>query len=129
MVRSHEIKPLDMSLELFISVFLAAALLTMCAMLATSQDTVSPSTQDVKHIQTTLPNSRNWVRFAALSVSRDWTESVVHLRGNVQVEMSESSKPTSHQVIILKADAVEYHEKTGEIDPYGNVRLTVEDLK
>ncbi len=99
------------------------------ALVARSQEAAGTAGQEVKHIQTTLPDTGYSVRFAALSISRDWNDSVVHLSGNVQVEMSARAKPASHQVMVLSADTVEFNEKTGEIIPYGNVRLTVRDIK
>ncbi len=113
----------------FVSALFIAAAMTVSIQPATSQDARSRSAiDDIKQIPTTLPNGSP-VRFAALNISRNWTESVVHLRGDVQVEIWISPKPATHQVMVLKADTVDYHEKTGEIEPYGNVRVTVEDVK
>lgn len=112
----------------FVSVLFIAAAITMSTQPAISQDATSGDTPDIKQIQTTLPAGTP-VRFAASSINRDWTESMVHLRGNVRVEMWISAKPTTHQVIFLRADTVDYDENTGEIKPYGNVRVTVEAVK
>ena len=32
-----------------------------------------------------------------------------------------------HKVIVLRADEADFYEKTGEIQPRGNVRVTVEE--
>ena len=51
-------------------------------------------------------------------------ESILQLRGNVQVTMC---APSSHGCdkwsILLRADAVDYNEQTREIDAHGNVRI------
>jgi lipopolysaccharide assembly outer membrane protein LptD (OstA) len=51
-------------------------------------------------------------------------ESVLQLRGNVQVRMC---APSSHGCekwsILLRADAVDYNEQTREIDAHGNVHI------
>jgi lipopolysaccharide assembly outer membrane protein LptD (OstA) len=50
--------------------------------------------------------------------------SVLQLRGNVQVKMC---APSSHGCekwsILLRADAVDYNEKTREIDAHGDVHI------
>jgi len=113
----------------FVSALFIAAAITVSTQPATSQDATSHSaSEDIKQIPTTLPNGSP-VRFAALNISRNWTESVVHLRGDVRVEIWISPKPATHQVMVLRADTVEYNEETGEIKPYGHVRVTVEDVK
>jgi lipopolysaccharide assembly outer membrane protein LptD (OstA) len=51
-------------------------------------------------------------------------ESVLQLRGNVQVTMCAPSRHGCEKYsILLRADAVDYNEKTREIDAHGDVRI------
>jgi hypothetical protein len=51
-------------------------------------------------------------------------ESVLQLRGNVQVTMCAPSQHGCDKwAIALRADAVDYNEKTREIDAHGNVHI------
>jgi lipopolysaccharide assembly outer membrane protein LptD (OstA) len=84
--------------------------------------------QDLKHILTAMPDGKGRLRLAATSVDTDWAASIVHLKGNVRVEIWTTAKNPG-QAMVLRADEVDYHENTGEISPRGNVRLTVEDAK
>jgi lipopolysaccharide assembly outer membrane protein LptD (OstA) len=55
-------------------------------------------------------------------------ESVLQLRGNVEVTMI-NCRPTSNvcdkSPMVLHADAVDYNEKTGEIDTHGDVHIVL----
>jgi hypothetical protein len=51
-------------------------------------------------------------------------ESVLQLRGNVQVMMcSPGGHGCDNGSILLRADAVDYNEKTGEMDVHGDVHI------
>jgi len=51
-------------------------------------------------------------------------ESVLQLRGNVQVTMcAPSSRGCEKWSILLRADAVDYNEQTREMDAHGNVHI------
>ena len=51
-------------------------------------------------------------------------ESVLQLRGNVQVMMcSPGRHGCDNGSIVLRADAVDYNEKTGEMDVHGDVHI------
>ena len=86
-----------------------------------SQTASSPDTQERKHIGTTMPNGTP-LTFVANSIEKNWVTSVVHLKGDVLVEIHASKSPT---VTVLHADEVDYDANTGDLTPRGNVNLTV----
>jgi hypothetical protein len=59
---------------------------------------------------------------APLGLSSAEMESLLQLRGSVEVMMC-SPDGCSHGSMVLRADAVDYHEKTHEIDAQGAVRI------
>jgi hypothetical protein len=74
------------------------------------------------------------VEFVASSAQRDLnslldltsadTRTVLQLRGNVQVTMcSPGSYGCDNGSVVLHADAVDYNEKTGDMDVRGNVHI------
>jgi len=60
--------------------------------------------------------------------SSDKTGDVLQLRGNVEVTMI-TCRPTGNlcdkSPLVLHADAVDYNEKTGEIDTHGDVHIVL----
>jgi lipopolysaccharide assembly outer membrane protein LptD (OstA) len=76
------------------------------------------------------------VELTASSIERDLSskasESILQLKGNVEVRMITCGRSKSHDngmvcdegSMVLHADAVDYDEKTGEISAHGNVHLT-----
>jgi lipopolysaccharide assembly outer membrane protein LptD (OstA) len=102
--------------------FFALGIAIACAM------TVGSGGQDLKHVLTAMPDGKGRLRLEATHIDKDWTASVVHLKGNVRMEIWTTAKNPG-QAMVLRADEVDYHENTGEISPRGNVRLTVEDAK
>jgi lipopolysaccharide assembly outer membrane protein LptD (OstA) len=104
-----------------------------CAMaivpqLAVSQSGTSNDAQGLKHVLTTMPDGKGRIRIAATRIDKDWASSVVHLKGDVRVEIWTTTRYPGHATV-LYADEVDYHENTGEISPRGNVRLMVEDAE
>ena len=83
---------------------------------------------DLKQISTTLPESSDAIRMTALSIDRDWTTSMVHLKGSVRVDMQQFSR-SGHRLLVIRADEADYNGKTGELVPRGNVRITQEEIK
>lgn len=79
---------------------------------------------ELKRVMTTAPENGGVLRMTAVSINRDWNPPVTHLTGQVLVEIL-SPPRTSHQVTIVRADQADYFEKTGEIVPRGNVRITI----
>lgn len=79
---------------------------------------------ELKRVMTTTPDNGGVLRMAAITINRDWNPPVTHLTGHVLVEIFNPPR-TSHQVTIVRADQADYFEKTGEIVPRGNVRITV----
>ena len=59
---------------------------------------------------------------APLGLSSAEMESLLQLRGSVEVMMC-SPDGCSHGSMVLRADAVDYHEKTHEIDAQGDVHI------
>jgi hypothetical protein len=56
-------------------------------------------------------------------------DSILELRGNVQVKICSPSRYGCEKgSLLLRANAVDYHEKTREIDAHGDVRI-VPDVK
>lgn len=108
---------------LVLAITCSMAIVSISALITKRDSHDSP---DAKHVFTTTPNGAH-VNFVANSVDKNWVTSIMHLEGAVRVEISPGRKPKS--TIILRADAVDYHEDTGEFSPSGNVRLTVEDVK
>jgi lipopolysaccharide assembly outer membrane protein LptD (OstA) len=54
-------------------------------------------------------------------------ESVLQLRGNVQVRLcAPSGHGCEKSSLLLRADAVDFNEKTREIDAHGDVRIIPE---
>jgi lipopolysaccharide assembly outer membrane protein LptD (OstA) len=76
------------------------------------------------------------VELTASSIERNLSskesESVLRLKGNVEVRMITCGRSKSHDnsvvcdegSMMLRAEAVDYNEKTGEISARGNVRIT-----
>jgi lipopolysaccharide assembly outer membrane protein LptD (OstA) len=59
---------------------------------------------------------------APLGLSSAETESVLVLRGNVEVSMC-SDRGCERGSMVLHADAVDYNENTHELDAHGDVRI------
>jgi hypothetical protein len=91
-------------------------------------DASSGGKPEFKRLITTLPEGAGGLRFTAISIDRDWNPPVTHLKGHVQVEIMTSPRNAQH-VTILRADEADYYEKTGEIVPRGNVRITVQAVR
>ena len=75
------------------------------------------------------------VEITASSIERDLssreTETIYRLRGNVEVRMVTCGQTSRRNELecgrgsmVLHADAVDYNEKTGEIQPHGEVHIT-----
>ena len=70
------------------------------------------------------------VELIASSAQRDLSSKVLQLRGNVEARII-TCGPTGHDEavvcdkgsMVLHADAVDYNEKTGEIDAHGDVHI------
>ena len=61
---------------------------------------------------------------APLDLSSAEIESVLHLKGNVEVRMcSNGNCDRDRGSIVVHADAVDYNDKTNEIDAHGDVRI------
>jgi hypothetical protein len=74
------------------------------------------------------------VELAASQVQRDLSskasESIIQLKGNVEIKMITCVSSGRHEeklcegAMVLRADAVEFNEKTGAIAASGHVRIT-----
>ena len=110
---------------------LAMCFAVQCALMIASQSAIAQSAiradeADAKHMLTTMPEGKGRLRLLANSINRDWASSVVHLKGNVRVEIWTTAKNPG-QAVVLRADEVDYNESTGEISSRGNVRLKLEE--
>jgi lipopolysaccharide assembly outer membrane protein LptD (OstA) len=69
-------------------------------------------------------SSAQRVLSAPLDVSSANIDSVLHLKGDVEVRVcSERNCSRDHGSILVHADAVDYNDKTQEIDAHGDVRI------
>lgn len=113
---------------------LALALVFTCSMMIAARsvsqgDTAAGDNKpELKRIMTTMPEGKGSLRLSAISIDRDWSPPITHLKGNVQVEIW-STPRKNNTVTVLRADEADYYENTGEIVPRGNVRVTVGVLK
>jgi lipopolysaccharide assembly outer membrane protein LptD (OstA) len=99
---------------------------------ASCQD--SKAQLDRLYITRAIPESGGGrIELAASEVQRDLSnkasESIIQLKGNVELKMITcTSTRREGQVcegaMVLRADAVEFNEKTGEIAASGHVRIT-----
>ena len=64
------------------------------------------------------------VVMAADSIERE--ESTIRLKGNVEIKLRPSNP--DGDVMVLRADEVEYRKQGDEIVPRGNVRVTLEKI-
>ena len=94
----------------------------------TSSSTGAADTKDAKHFLTTFPHGEGRLTFVADNIEREWTPWIVHLKGNVRVEIWTSPK-NRRSMTVLRADEVDYNETTGKFSPHGNVSVTVEEAK
>lgn len=99
---------------------------TIMSHAAVSQSATPTNPTEVKSILVPMP--RGLVRAEALDIVKEWSPSVVHLKGNARVIIYTATK-NPRGVVVMQADAVDLNETTGEISPRGNVRLAVEDIK
>jgi len=79
---------------------------------------------ELKEVSTTLPNGEP-ITMSALNIDRTWEPSTTHLSGNVQVLIRESIK-AGNRFIVIRADEATLDEKSGELTPLGNVRVSQE---
>jgi lipopolysaccharide assembly outer membrane protein LptD (OstA) len=107
----------------FFSIFGIAGLLAILSLAAIPHKAGQAPT-DSKNIMTTAPSGQQITMMANI-VEKDWSAAVVHLKGNVHVYIWPVPKD-SRNVTFLRADEVDYFQKTGEFSPRGNVRLTVQ---
>jgi hypothetical protein len=85
------------------------------------------------HLTRFFPDSSpGRIVLSALSAQRDVSASgatILHLSGNVEVRVIACGPGQDHSDVcsvgsmVLHADAVDYNEKTGEIQPSGNVHV------
>jgi hypothetical protein len=82
-----------------------------------------PSNESTGHVELTASSARRDLS-AQRDISRTDTAAVLQLRGNVEVVMC---PPGGHGcdngAMVLHADAVDYNEKTHEIDAHGDVHI------
>jgi len=96
----------------------------------------TPESPQRLHIKRVIPEIGGRVDFTASEIQRDLSspasESILRLRGNVEMKMATcgpASAPARKKsclegVLVMHADAVNFNEKTGEIDATGNVHFS-----
>jgi len=100
---------------------------------ATYQD--NKAQLDRLYVSRSIPESGGGrVEFAASEVQRDLSnkasESIIQLKGNVEIKMITCVPSGRHEeklceeAMVLRADAVQFNEKTGAISASGHVRIT-----
>jgi lipopolysaccharide assembly outer membrane protein LptD (OstA) len=98
-------------------------ILVVAAQTAMSQNEVPVPQTEFKHVMTTVADTGDPVRMSALQIDKNWTDSTIHLTGQVRLVVGKFSGSGSHAMAIT-ADEVTLNEKTGEILPSGTVRIT-----
>ena len=63
-------------------------------------------------------------RAEAHDIDKEWAPPIVHLKGNAYVRIYTETK-TPRGAIVVRADAIDLNQTTGEILPRGNLRLTI----
>ena len=115
---------------------LAAAAFAVSAVL-TAQD--NPTAQ-LKHLYILTDSSLRPVAIAAMNVEQGLHyPSVIHLTGNVEIrtpvclprdpgngQSGNKQTSTCDGSMVLRADAADFHEDTGQIEATGNVKITRE---
>ncbi len=96
---------------------------------ATCQDKAQP---ERLHLTISVPPQHFYM--SASSIERDLstpaTASILELKGNVEIRVvtcvsaDQGNTHTCQSALVLNADEAEYHEKTGEIVPRGNVHVS-----
>jgi lipopolysaccharide assembly outer membrane protein LptD (OstA) len=110
-----------------------ACQLFLLAPRSTCQDTFAAPGQ--LHMTISVPGSHgDRMVLTAASIERDLSitanKSVIQLKGDVQIRMitcipsAKGDVKVCESTLALRADEVSYNEKTGEMDPRGNVHIT-----
>ncbi len=91
------------------------------AALALMAQTATPQTE-LKQVMTTVADTGDPVRMTAFQIEKNWTDSTIHLMGQVRLVMGKFSASGGHPLVIT-ADEVTLNERTGEVIPNGHVRI------
>jgi hypothetical protein len=84
---------------------------------------MTPSSRSTGRVELAASRAQRDVR-AAGGLSSAEVESVLQLRGNVEVMMcSPGNRGCEHGSMFLHADAVDYNEETHELSAHGDVRI------
>lgn len=97
--------------------------LALMAQTATPQNhDASLSQTELKQVMTTVADTGDAVRMSALQIEKNWTDSSIHLTGQVRLVVGKFSASGSHAMVIT-ADEATLNERTGEVIPSGHVRV------
>jgi lipopolysaccharide assembly outer membrane protein LptD (OstA) len=102
--------------------FTAGIVMAIVSQVAVSQNVTDPGTPELKHMTMAMPDGNGRLRMEAYNMDKDWAGAIVHLKGNVRVEIWATKNV--REATILRANEADYSEKTGRISPRGDVRLT-----
>ena len=107
------------------------AALAVCTLTLAAQD--YPAGQ-LKSLTVPTTNNAKPLSVAAMEIVREGQyPAVIHLKGSVEirtpvcVQGRQSSELFCAGYIVLRADAADFHEDTGQIDTRGGVTVTRED--
>lgn len=111
---------------------LLTLVLVICSFAVVASQAIGQETR--LHLTRFFPDSSpGRIVLTASSAQRDVSASgatILHLSGNVEVRVitcgpgQDRSDACDVGSVVLHADAVDYNEKTGEIQPSGNVQVT-----
>jgi lipopolysaccharide assembly outer membrane protein LptD (OstA) len=115
----------DKQLRAFSVAVFAVGLITFASHAGTAQNKPEASREtELKEVSTTLPNGEP-ITMRALNIDRTWEPATTHLTGNVQILIRETIK-AGNRFVVIRADEASFNEKSGELTPIGNVRVTQE---
>lgn len=76
------------------------------------------------------------LRLSANAIDREaptlnWTPSVIHLKGDVEIRMpyKQLTTPDAHLYMVIHTDEADFSEKTQDLQLRGNTHITVEPAK
>lgn len=96
------------------------ALMVQAASPQNTGTALSPT--ELKQVMTTVADTGDAVRMSALQIEKNWTDSTIHLTGQVRLVVGKFSASGGHAIVIT-ADEATLNERTGEIIPNGHVRV------
>ncbi len=113
--------------RIFLGIGIVFAATSLCAP-AFAQSDMRGGGADLKHRVMAMPDGKGRIALQANRMDGDWSPSVLHLQGDVRVEIWTTAKAPDH-AMVLSADEVDYNEVTGDLIPRGNVKVVVRNVQ